>query len=130
MIGLMITQLGLNLCILIINKTNTPCHIFIIYVFGQFAYYVDFSKISIIIIICLLLILFMSLIFNEIIEINCFGFEKNTKKNIMKRSRIESVDLLINNSKLIKDREEVDFEENEPDAIELSNEIKPEQSND
>ena len=130
MIGLMITQLGLNLCILIINKTNTPCHIFIIYVFGQFAYYVDFSKISIVIIVCLLLILFMSLIFNEIIEINCFGFEKNTKKNIMKRSRIESVDLLINNSKLIKDREEVDFEENEHDAIELSNEIKPEQSND
>ena len=72
----------------------------------------------------------MSLIFNEIIEINCFGFEKNTKKNIMKRSRMESVDLLINNSKLIKDKEEVDFEENEPDTIELSSEIKPEQSND
>ena len=130
MIGLMITQLGLYICILIINKTNSPCHIFIIYVFGQFAYYVDFSKISIVIIICLLLILFMSLIFNEIIEINCFGLEKNTKKNIMKRARTESDNLLINNSKLIKDREEVDFEENEPDAIELSNEIKQEQSND
>ena len=130
MIGLMITQLGLNLCILIINKTNTPCHIFIIYVFGQFAYYVDFSKISIVIIVCLLLILFMSLIFNEIIEINCFGFEKNTKKNIMKRSRMESVDLLNLDMKLIKDKEEMDFEENEPDAIELNGEIKPEQSND
>ena len=131
MIGLMITQLGLNICLLIINKTNSPCHIFIIFVFGQLAYYVDFSKISkIFIIVCLLLILFMLLIFNEIIEINCFGFEKNTKKNIAKRARMESNDLLVLDNKLIKDREEVDFEENEPDAIELSNEIKPEQSND
>ena len=130
MIGLMITQLGLNLCILIINKTNTPCHIFIIYVFGQFAYYVDFSKISIIIIICLLLILFMSLIFNEIIEINWFGFEKNTNKNIIKRARMESVDLLNLDMKLIKDKEGVDNEENELDIIELNSEIKPEQSND
>ena len=81
-IGLMVTQLGLYLCILIINKANTPCHIFIIFVFGQLAYYIDFSKISILFMVCLLLILFMSLIFNEIIEINCFGFEKNTKKNI------------------------------------------------
>ena len=54
MIGLMITQLGLNICILIINKTYSPCHIFIIFVFGQLAYYVDFSKISkIFIIVCL-----------------------------------------------------------------------------
>ena len=46
-IGLMVTQLGLYLCILIVNKANTPCHIFIIFVFGQLAYYIDFSKISI-----------------------------------------------------------------------------------
>ena len=127
MIGLMITQLGLNLCILIINKTNTPCHIFIIYVFGQFAYYVDFSKISIVIIVCLLLILFMLLIFNEIIEINCFGFEKNTKKNIAKRARMESNDLLVLDNKLIKDKEEMDLEENELDEKELDEEKKSEE---
>ena len=128
MIGLMVTQLGLNICILIINKTYSPCHIFIIFVFGQLAYYVDFSKISkIFIIVCLLLILFMLLIFNEIIEINCFGLEKNTKKNIIKRARTESDNLLINNIKLIKDNEEEDFEENELDAIELDEEKKPEE---
>ena len=128
MIGLMITQLGLNICILIINKTYSPCHIFIIFVFGQLAYYVDFSKISkIFIIVCLLLILFMLLIFNEIIEINCFGFEKNTKKNIAKRARMESNDLLVLDNKLIKDKEEVDNEENELDGTELDEEKKPEE---
>ena len=127
-IGLMITQLGLYICILIINKTNSPCHIFIIYVFGQLAYYVDFSKISkIFIIVCLLLILFMLLIFNEIIEINCFGFEKNTKKNIAKRARMESNDLLVLDNKLIKDKEELDLEENELDEKELDEEKKSEE---
>ena len=125
-IGLMVTQLGLYLCILIVNKANTPCHIFIIFVFGQLAYYIDFSKISILFMVCLLLILFMSLIFNEIIEINCFGFEKNTKKNIEKRARMESNDLLVLDIQLIKDKEEVDLEENDLDSTELIENKKPE----
>jgi len=125
-IGLMVTQLGLYLCILIVNKANTPCHIFIIFVFGQLAYYIDFSKISILFMVCLLLILFMSLIFNEIIEINCFGFEKNTKKNIEKRARMESNDLLVLDIQLIKDKEEVDLEENDLDSTELIEIKKPE----
>ena len=125
-IGLMVTQLGLYLCILIINKANTPCHIFIIFVFGQLAYYIDFSKISILFMVCLLLILFMSLIFNEIIEINCFGFEKNTKKNIEKRARMESNDLLVLDIQLIKDKEQVDLEENDLDSNELNEIKKPE----
>ena len=125
-IGLMVTQLGLYLCILIVNKANTPCHIFIIFVFGQLAYYIDFSKISILFMVCLLLILFMSLIFNEIIEINCFGFEKNTKKNIEKRARMESNDLLVLDIKLIKDKEQIDLEENDLDSTELIEIKKPE----
>ena len=125
-IGLMVTQLGLYLCILIVNKANTPCHIFIIFVFGQLAYYIDFSKISILFMVCLLLILFMSLIFNEIIEINCFGFEKNTKKNIEKRARMESNDLLVLDIQLIKDKEQVDLEENDLDSTELIEIKKPE----
>ena len=125
-IGLMVTQLGLYLCILIINKANPPCHIFIIFVFGQLAYYIDFSKISILFMVCLLLILFMSLIFNEIIEINCFGFEKNTKKNIEKRARMESNDLLVLDIQLIKDKEQVDLEENDLDSTELIEIKKPE----
>ena len=79
-LGLIITQLGLSLFALFINKNNTPCHIFIMYVFGKFAYYLDFSTNSIVKIICFLFILFMSLIFCEIIELNCFGLSENTKK--------------------------------------------------
>ena len=37
----------------------------------------------------MLIILFILLIFNEIIEINCCGLQKNTKKNIIKRAEIE-----------------------------------------
>ena len=45
----------------------------------------------------------MSLIFNEIIEINCFGLSKNTKRNIMGRevnenSRSLSIDDIQENS--------------------------------
>ena len=89
-IGLVITQFGLHLSVLFTNKNNTPCHIFIILVFGHLAYCLDFSSYSIVIIICLIFIIFMSLIFNEIIEINICGLSKNTKKNIILRARNES----------------------------------------
>lgn len=87
-LGVLISQLGLNLCITLTNRDNTPCHIFIIFVFGQLAYYFDFSGISIIIIICLLLILFISLIFIEIIELNFWGLSQNVKRNIMKENKM------------------------------------------
>ena len=90
----MITQLGLYLCLVMTNKNYTPCHLFMIFVFGQSAYYIDFSGTSIIIIICLIFILFFSLIFNEIIEINFWGLSDNTKKNIRKRAETESGDNL------------------------------------
>ena len=38
-IGVMIVQLVFYLCALFTNKNHTPCHIFILYAFGQFAYY-------------------------------------------------------------------------------------------
>ena len=128
MIALMITQLGLYICKLMINKANTPCHVFIIFVFGKLAYYVDFSKNSILFMVFLLLILFMSLIFNEIIEINCFGLAKNTKKNIMKRERMDTEDLLILDNNLIKEEEEdLDFEKNDLDTKDLNKDIQPEE---
>ena len=77
---IMVTQFVLYLCTLITNKNYSPCHIFIIFVFGQLAYYFDFSKYSIIVIICLIFIFFFSLVFNEIIEINIWGLSDNTKK--------------------------------------------------
>ena len=53
----------------------------------------DFSGISIILIICFILILFFSLIFNEIIEINFWGLSDNTKKNIAKRAELDNSNL-------------------------------------
>ena len=87
--GFIITQLGLSLSIFFTNKNNTPCHIFIIYVFGNFAFYIDISTNSIVKMICLIFILFMSLIFCEIIELNCFGLSQNTKNNIIERAGSE-----------------------------------------
>ena len=71
-LGVMITQLGLNLCILFTNRDNSPCHIFIIFIFGQLAFCLNFTGVTIIVLLLLILILFFSLVFNEIIEINCF----------------------------------------------------------
>ena len=66
---------------------------FYFYVFGHLALYMDFSVNSIAVIICLIFILFMSLIFNEIIEFNFCGLSDNTKKNIMLRLNDEDTDL-------------------------------------
>ena len=88
-LGELITQLGLNLFALSTNEKNSPCHVFIIFIFGQLAYYIDFTGINLIVIFCLILILFLSLIFNEIIEINILGLSYNTKRNISKRAENE-----------------------------------------
>ena len=88
--GFIITQLGLALFILFTNKNNTPCHIFIILVFGNFGYYIKSFADSIVTIICLILILFMSLVFCEIIEINYFGLSENTKNKIVERAKSET----------------------------------------
>ena len=111
LLGYIITQLGLYLGALFTNKNNTPCHIFIIYVFGQLAYYVgDFSKNSIIVIICLVFILFWSLIFNEIIEINFCGLSANTKRNIIKRADSEDFSVKKNISEQININDDVFIE--------------------
>ena len=68
-------------------------YFFIIYVFGKLAYHLDFSRNSIMIIIVQLFILILLLIFNEIIEINCFGLSKYTKKNIISRAEKEEKEI-------------------------------------
>ena len=103
-LGLMITQLGLYTSLFFIDKNESPCHIFIVFVFGQFGYiffkFPDMSGGTIaIIIIFLILILFFSLVFNEIIELRFFGFAYNTKRNITARGEIEVGNtMLLNNN--------------------------------
>jgi len=92
-----IAQLGVYLSNLFTNRDNTPLHIFIIYVFGQIGYYVfGFSLKSLILIICLIFILFWALVFNEIIEINCFGLSDNTKRKISFRAETEITNIIEN----------------------------------
>ena len=98
LLGYIITQLGLYVGTLFTNRDNTPCHIFIIYVFGQLAFYMDFSVNSIAVIICLIFILFLSLLFNEIIEFNFCGLSDNTKKNIMLRLNDEDSEIQKNST--------------------------------
>ena len=89
-LGVISTQFGLSLTTLFTTKNNTPCHVFIIFVFGQMAYYIDFDgRDDILVIICLIIILFLSLIFNEIIEINVCGLSYNTKRKIIARAQEE-----------------------------------------
>ena len=107
----MITQLGLYLSLMITNRNYTPCHLFIIFVFGQLAYYIDFSGISIIVLLCLIFILFMALIFNEIIELNFCGLSDNTKRKISVRAVTESnLDSMIDKNSTINSFD--DFDEN------------------
>ena len=93
LIGYIFTQLALYMSILFTNRNTTPCHIFIIRIFGQLAYYLDFSIKSIPVFVCLIFILFVSLIFNEIIEFNFCGLSDNTRKNIMLRSNSEDSEI-------------------------------------
>ena len=94
---IMLSQFIINLFILIINKNTSPCHIIIILIIGQFAPYVRAltidTKNSIILIIGLSILFFLTLIFNEIIEIKCFGLQKNTKKNIALRAEMDRLSI-------------------------------------
>ena len=89
---LMFTQFGIYFPLFIITKYYTPCHIFIVFIFGQLAYYINLTENVAVVIICFILILFFSLVFTEIIEINVCGLSHNTKKNIIKRGENEVLD--------------------------------------
>ena len=117
--GLMFTQFGIYLPLFIIDKNNSPCHIFIIFIFGQLAYYINLQENLVIVIICLIIILFFSLIFNEIIEINFCGLSHDTKKNIISRAETEvDESIIIKTDTLDENNDNNKMEEN---SIELNN---------
>ena len=90
-----ILQFIINLCIFATIEKTTSFHFLIILILGQLAPYRRITnskskiKINIIIIVLLCFILFMTLIFNEIIILNCCGLEKNTRKYISERAEME-----------------------------------------
>jgi len=92
-LGLMATNLGIFLCCLIIARNNTPCHIFIMFIIGQIAYFTqEIGDYIIVVIIGLIIMLFFSLVFTEIIELNFCGLSRNTKKNINYRANNEIIE--------------------------------------
>ena len=113
-LGLMATQLGLYICCFLIDKSFTPCHIFIVFIFGQLVYYLkDIEHSFIVIIICLIIILFFSLVFNEIIELNFCGLSRNTKRNINYRAESEIFESnLLKNQALEEDDDSISIKEN------------------
>ena len=112
-IGIMITNLGIFLCCLLIVKNNTPCHIFIMFIFGQIAYYAQGTEYLIIVIICLIIMLFFSLVFNEIIELNFCGLSRNTKRNINYRAENEIFESnLLKNQALEEDDDIISIKDN------------------
>ena len=72
-LGLMATQLGLYICCFLIDKSFTPCHIFIVFIFGQLTYtFKEAENYLVVSIICFIFILFFALVFNS--TIFCFSF--------------------------------------------------------
>ena len=113
----MFQQFIYNIFIYIVNKNSTPCHILIMLVIGQFAPYIKAltkdKTSSIILIFGLLIILFFTFIFNEILEIKCLGLNKNTKKNIALRAENDllSINIIFNNNK--EDNNDINEEDEE-----------------
>jgi len=61
---------------------------------------------TIITIICIIFILFLPLIFNELIEINLWGLSDNTKRNITERGESEDFDIKKTKKLTIDEKEE------------------------
>ena len=84
-----------NLCFFISIKKYNPNYMIILFVIGKVYSSFDLNiwrRITTIII--AIIFVFIFLIYNEIIEINCCGLEKNTKRNIRIRARLENSEFI------------------------------------
>ena len=122
-LGLMVTNLGIFLCCLIIVKNNTPCHIFIMFIIGQTAYFTqEIGDYIIVVIIGLIIMLFFSLVFNEIIELNFCGLSRNTKKNINYRAKNEIIESNLIKSLTIEEDNDINPLKENANEIHIINE--------
>ena len=120
---LMVTNLGIFLCCLIIVKNNTPCHIFIMFIIGQTAYFTqEIGDYIIVVIIGLIIMLFFSLVFNEIIELNFCGLSRNTKKNINYRAKNEIIESNLIKSLTIEEDNDINPLKENANEIHIINE--------
>ena len=122
-LGLMATNLGIFLCCLIIVRNNTPCHIFIMFIIGQIAYFTqEIGDYIIVVIIGLIIMLFFSLVFNEIIELNFCGLSRNTKKNINYRAKNEIIESNLLKSLTIEEDNDINPLKENANEIHIINE--------
>ena len=125
----MIIQLFNNLSILLTIRYFSPTHTMFIIVIGKTEPYIEKiinggkkgdNAIFIIPFLIILVIFFFLLIFNEVIELNCFKLEKNTIKNIQKRAMSECPgEIYVRNEDSFSSSSEGDNE----DSIQNENEI-------
>ena len=120
----MILHFITNLCIFATIEKTTSFHFMIILVLGQLAPYfkklIDSKSnkiITIIIIVGFCFILFMVLIFIEIIELNFFGLQKNTKKYISERAEMENYSKIEDNIILFEINNNEDEETDNNDTL-------------
>lgn len=110
----LIYNLIINLFTLLTIKYYTIYHISTILIFDEgdyFSYGFTDWKLYIIIIIYILFI-FMTLVFNEIIELNFFGLEKNLRRNIMQRADNNEMIDTINDEKIISESPMIEIDNN------------------
>ena len=93
MLGTIFSQLIINVASLFAIKDCSPCHVFIMFVFGQLAYYMFLKGYKVLVNIGLIVIIFLTLIFIELIEIDFCGLSHDTKNNISNRANKEDFDV-------------------------------------
>ena len=105
----MFIQFFFNLSIVLTVRYFSPTHILIILVIGKTAPFIkniifpeddsqEYKIYNILSLLTLLVIFFVLLVFNEVIELNCFKLQKNTIKNIQKRAINETIQEMDNKS--------------------------------
>ena len=103
---IMLIQFFKNLFIFATVEKTTPFHYLIILVIGEFSSSIidNINIITVILkIICFCIIFFMILVFNEIIELNCFGLNTNTKKGISNRADMDNINKEMRNESIISE---------------------------
>ena len=89
----------------------TPMHIVLVLILGEISFIFNEEYnwklyLKIVFFICLI---FFVLIFVEILELNIFGLQKNTRKNISERSSCEEIDTdILRNDYIMNDMDSVD----------------------
>ena len=132
LISIIISQLIIYLFGLLTIKYYTVFHIFIILIANEGEFYRYKSKndkgeknkkTKIINIVLYFLFFFMILVFTENIELNCFGLQKYTKRNIIKRAKKDYLKNNVEKVNSINDKSDTTFENsNEKSNNENSNE--------